>query len=129
VCGCPYYIYVNFGRRGAGSIEECVNNKHNDHIPIARRARVRATARQKVVLDTCVRDGMMPTGIMKRLEAEGLDQGLTLKYVQRYKTNHKTAALGQAGFVQSWASVCLTPTSASVTNDSYLRSSVSARLP
>ena len=99
VCGCPYYIYVNFGRRGKGSIEECVNNRHNDHIPLARRTKIRATVRQKVVLDACVRDGVMPLGIMRRLEAEGLDQGLTLRYVQRYKANHKTAALGQAGFM------------------------------
>ena len=41
----------------------------------------------------------MPTGIMKYLEAEGLDQGVTLKYVQRYYNNHKTAALGQAGLM------------------------------
>ena len=99
VCGCPYYIYVNFGRRGKGSIEECVNNRHNDHIPLARRPKIRATVRQKVVLDACVRDGVVPLGIMRRLEAEGLDQGLTLRYVQRYKANHKTAALGQAGFM------------------------------
>ncbi|MBJ62010.1 MAG: hypothetical protein CMB57_02030 [Euryarchaeota archaeon] len=57
MCRYPYYIYVNFGRRGEGSIEECLNDRHNNHIPIARRARVRATALQKVVLDACVRDG------------------------------------------------------------------------
>ena len=27
-CGCAYYVYVNFGAKGQGTIEEPVNNTH-----------------------------------------------------------------------------------------------------
>ena len=99
-CGCGYYVYVLIGGRdtGTGSIEEPVNNIHNAHVPTVNR-RTRATAEQKTFIDGCVRDGAKPSRIMRRLEEAGLDDGLDLRYIQRYKPNHKAAVLGQAGFL------------------------------
>ena len=99
-CGCGYYVYVLIGGRntGTGSIEEPVNNIHNAHTPTVNR-RTRATAEQKTFIDGCVRDGAKPSRIMRRLEEAGLDDGLDLRYIQRYKPNHKAAVLGQAGFL------------------------------
>lgn len=101
MCWCPYYLYVNFGRRHEGTIEERVDNIHDNHIPIARdgKVRVRATQQQKLCMDACLRDGLKPTAILRRLRDEGLDAGLKLQYVQRYKNNHKTSVLGQGGFM------------------------------
>ena len=101
MCGCPYYLYVNFGRRDEGTIEEHVDNTHNNHIPIATdgKVRVQATQQQKLCMDACVRDGLKPTAITRRLQDEELDARLNLQYVQRYKCNHKASVLGQGGFM------------------------------
>jgi len=98
-CGCPYYVYVNFGAKGQGTIEEPVNNTHNDHSRIASSSRVRATAQQKIVMDECIRDGLTPAKILSRLREKQLEAGLTLQYVQRYKSNHKAAVVRFEGFL------------------------------
>ena len=97
-CGCKYYVYVNFKRK-KGTIEEPVNNVHNNHERTNTPFRVHATAEQKALMNACIRDGAVPVTIMKRLREEQLGAGLDLRYVQRYKTNHKDAILGQGGFL------------------------------
>ena len=99
-CGCKYYVYVNFKTK-KGNIEEPVNNVHNNHerTDTTARSRVYATAEQKALINTCNRDGIPPTTIMRRLRDEQLDAGIDLRYVQGYKTNHKSEILGQDGFL------------------------------
>jgi hypothetical protein len=56
-CAYTRYVYVNFKTKG--NIEEPVNNVHNDHerTDTTARSRVYATAEQKALMDTCIRDG------------------------------------------------------------------------
>jgi len=54
---CAYYVYVNFGTRGRGTIEEPVNSTHNGHSRIASASRVRATAQQKIVMESASETG------------------------------------------------------------------------
>ena len=99
-CGCKYYVFVNF-KRTTGTIVEPINNVHNNHErtnPTAS-ARVHATAEQKALINTCIRDGVMPFQIQQRLREEGLDANMSLGYLQRYKSNHKSQVLGQDGFL------------------------------
>ena len=50
-------------------------------------------------MESAIGDGLTLAKILSRLREKELEAGLTLQYIQRYKTNHKAAALRFEGFL------------------------------
>jgi hypothetical protein len=88
-CNCQYIARVLFDtRNGTATIEQPTDgNVHNEHVPLNRGPRRRATAEQLEIMNRLIDAGCTPKVIFRHMQEAGIADGLTLRYVQRYKNN------------------------------------------
>ena len=95
-CGCRYALTVTFDSNGYGNIKS-IEREHNAHAPRVR-ARVTPTREQRAFLENATQLGVFPVRIVEQMRNRNILGDLTLKQVQRFKTNHAKKLLGVDGF-------------------------------
>ena len=95
-CGCRYALTVHFDPNGFGTIKS-IEREHNEHRP-RYHARVSMTREQKTFLLNAAELGVAPFRITEQMRGRNILGDLTLKQVQKFKTNHAKKILGVDGF-------------------------------